>query len=96
MSDSQDFRPEAKLPDSPVSIYDEWLTTEGAAIYLNLSVVYLKQARTSGILCGRKAPPFRKVGRKAMYRYEDLANWVNQFPVQTVLSSVDQEADQAA
>ena len=40
----------------------------------------LKQSRHSGILFGRPAPPFLRLGRSIRYRLSDLLEFRDQFP----------------
>ena len=59
---------------------NELLTTEKAAEYLGYSARTLKQSRSSKLLCGVKAPPFRRIGTKTVrYKKSDLDGWVNEF-----------------
>lgn len=55
-------------------------TSEGAADLLTLSANTLKNSRSTGILCGRDAPPYIKLGKKVAYRRSDLLAWLKSFP----------------
>ena len=55
-------------------------TNEGAADLLTCSANTLKNSRSTGILFGREAPPFIKLGRKVAYRRKDLLDWIASFP----------------
>lgn len=70
-------------------IYRKLMNTDEASGYLKVAMNSLKLSRHSGMLCGRKAPPFRKMGRKVVYFIEDLDNWLEELPVYTNTSEFE-------
>lgn len=62
------------------------LDNREAAHHLNLSPKTLNNSRTSGLLCGVKAPPFKKLGKAVRYERAALDEWLAQFKEQTSTS----------
>lgn len=60
--------------------YPERMNTRVAASYLGFSVETLRASRSTGLLCNQPAPPFRKIGRHALYDRSSLDNWLSNFP----------------
>jgi len=61
------------------------MSTKEAAKYLGFSIQYLKQLRCSHQLIDNKlcaGPAYYKVGRKVIYRKNDLDIWFEQFRVE--------------
>lgn len=56
-----------------MTIHRTTVDTKDAAIYLGVSVDYMKRARVSG-----KGAAFIRIGRKIVYRISDLDNFLNQ------------------
>lgn len=54
-----------------------------AADYLSLSFRTLNNSRHTGILCGRKAPAYLKIGKTIRYKKQNLDEWLTQFNQQT-------------
>lgn len=53
------------------------LTEEECAIYLSVSKAFLRAARCTGTIPGRReAPPFVRLGRMIRYRRADLDAWI--------------------
>jgi hypothetical protein len=50
-----------------------------AALYLKSTANTLKNSRSTGILWGVPAPKYLKCGRRILYRFSELDNWINQF-----------------
>lgn len=59
------------------------LNSHKAAEYIGVAEYTLRRSRTAGILLGKEAPSYRKMGRKVIYELETLQNWRNQFEPQT-------------
>ncbi|MEH6473043.1 MAG: hypothetical protein V7752_17540 [Halopseudomonas sp.] len=57
--------------------------TPEAADFLKIKAETLKISRHTGMLCGRPAPAFRKIGRLVVYEQSVLEEWIKQIPVQT-------------
>ena len=55
------------------------MTCKQAADFLCCAEYTLRLSRTTGVLFNKKAPAYRKLGRKVMYDSKILADWVNQF-----------------
>lgn len=51
-----------------------------AAQHLLLSDSTLRKSRVTGILCGRPAPAYTKMGRNVFYDISDLDAWVKNLP----------------
>jgi hypothetical protein len=56
------------------------LDTHQAAAYLGVAYVTMRNSRTTGLLCGVRTPPFRKIGRRVVYLRTDLEQWLNDLP----------------
>jgi hypothetical protein len=56
------------------------LSNEEGAELLTISANTLRNSRSTGVLCGREAPPFIKMGRKIVYLKTDLIHWLESFP----------------
>lgn len=50
-----------------------------AAMLLHVSAHTLRNSRSTGTLCGRKAPPYIKMGGKVLYERADLLAWLDGF-----------------
>lgn len=59
------------------------LNTIKAARHLGVSPQTLRTSRTTGVLCGVKAPAYRKLTRHVVYDRATLDAWLDQFPEQT-------------
>lgn len=59
---------------------DVLLNDKSAAPILGIARSTLKQSRHTGILFGRPAPPFTKLGRSARYKLSALLEFRDQFP----------------
>ena len=55
------------------------LNNEEAAGILPVAANTLRNSRSTGILCGRKAPPFMKIGNRVYYLRADLEEWLGGF-----------------
>jgi hypothetical protein len=60
--------------------FEPLLTTTDAADLLGSEASTLKQSRHTGILFGKAAPPFVKMGRSARYKLSALLEFRDQFP----------------
>jgi excisionase family DNA binding protein len=67
----QPTEPTTPRADTPLDGERVVLTTDQAATYLGLSPTTLETLRTRG-----GGPPFVKLGRRVVYRSEDLATWL--------------------
>lgn len=66
---------------------DTRLTNIEAAKHLGFSPSTLNNSRSTGLLAGVKAPPYRKLGSKSIfYDRADLEAWIEQFELQTSTS----------
>lgn len=65
---------------SEMTSYDPLLPDEGAAEVLNSTKSSVKQSRYTGLLYGKPAPKFIKMGRSAKYRLSELLKFRDQFP----------------
>lgn len=52
-----------------------------AADYLGLTPATLRKSRSTGLLGGRLAPPFRKIGRSVRYPIAELEAWLQEAPL---------------
>lgn len=59
------------------------LSTEQAAIYIGMSVEYLKRARIDG-----KGPSFSKIGRRVVYQVKDLQSFLERHRQQNTCSKI--------
>ena len=55
------------------------LSSEEAAGILPVAANTLRNSRSTGILCGRKSPPFMKIGNRVYYLRSDLEEWLGGF-----------------
>ena len=60
--------------------FDPLLTTEEAAQIVGAEASTLKQSRHTGVLFGKQAPRFQKMGRSVRYRRSALSKFRSQFP----------------
>lgn len=56
-------------------------STRDAAAFLGCAPTTLKISRINGVLFGREAPKYRKLGRRVVYDRTELAAWLEQFDV---------------
>jgi len=54
--------------------------TGKAADYLGVPKTTLKLSRTTGLLCGRPAPAYKKLERAVLYEYRTLDAWLDDLP----------------
>lgn len=59
---------------------NQLMNTKQSASFLNVAEVTLRNSRVSGLLCGVKAPIYRKIGRKVVYLRSDLIDWFYSLP----------------
>jgi hypothetical protein len=59
---------------------DELLNDHKAAKFLSSTSASVRQSRYTGILFGKPAPRFIKLGRSTRYRLSELRNFLDQFP----------------
>ncbi len=62
------------------SAFDPFLSDVDAAKVLGSTSASLKQSRYTGVLFGRPAPKFIKMGRSAKYKLSTLLEFRDQFP----------------
>ena len=63
------------------------MTCKQAAEFLCCAEYTLRQSRSTGLLFNKKAPEYRKLGRKVVYDTQNLIGWLQQFdPVQNTSS----------
>ena len=75
---------------SYIPLTERYLSTEQASIILNTNPQNLRSARSSGLLFGRKAPPYRKLGtKKIAYDAIDLIAWVEEAPLIIVTTEAE-------
>ena len=55
------------------------MTCKQAAEFLCCAEYTLRLSRTTGLLFNKKAPEYRKLGRKVIYDTRTLIDWVKQF-----------------
>ena len=55
------------------------MNNEQAAFYLGIAEYTLRHSRSSGMLCGKSAPKFIKLGRMAQYKKVELDKFLAQF-----------------
>ena len=60
--------------------YDTLVSDKYAAPIVGARTSSLKQSRHTGLLFGKPAPPFIKLGRSVRYRKSDLEECRDQFP----------------
>ena len=51
-----------------------------AADYLQIAEATLRKSRVLGVLCGRPAPKYSKMGRTVLYKKAELDNWLSELP----------------
>lgn len=71
---------------------EEHFSTREAAEFLHLSAHTIRNARSTGTLCGRQSPPYIKMGGKVLYARTDLLHWLNGF---TKYNNTSQEISEA-
>jgi predicted DNA-binding transcriptional regulator AlpA len=64
-------------------LFDELLDNRAAARHLRLSPKTLNNSRSTGRLCGVRAPPFKKIGKSVRYERAALDDWLAQFKDQS-------------
>lgn len=79
-------RKQEVLPVNELESNRAILDNREAAHHLNLSPKTLNNSRTTGLLCGVKAPPFKKLGKAVRYDRAALDEWLAQFKEQTSTS----------
>ena len=55
------------------------MTCKQAAEFLCCAEYTLRLSRTTGVLFNKKAPAYRKLGRKVIYDIQTLIDWLKQF-----------------
>ena len=71
-----------------IPLTERYLSTWDVAKILNTSPTSIKEARCSGMLFGRPAPDYRKIGlRKIVYEAQIIIDWVESAPLQRVVGS---------
>ena len=60
----------------------KFLTSIKTARRLNISDAYLRRSRVEGLLGGRLAPPYIKIGTKVLYDQQDVEDWLTEIPKQ--------------
>lgn len=67
------------------------MTCKQAAEFLCCAEYTLRLSRTTGLLFNKRAPEYRKLGRKVIYDTRTLINWVKQFELirNTACNSVE-------
>lgn len=66
-----------------MTIDDPRFTTHQAARFIGCAPSTLKISRVTGTLLGRRAPAYRKLGRKVVYDRDVLQAWLEQFGTRT-------------
>jgi len=54
------------------------ISTDTAACLLNIKTGTLRLSRVRGLLGGRSAPKYLKIGRKVVYERAEIDRWINQ------------------
>ena len=62
-----------------MSDFEKYFCNTGAAGVLHVSPNTLRNSRSKGTLCGRRAPPYIKMGGKVLYAQSDLLEWLDGF-----------------
>jgi len=60
------------------------LQSGAAAAYVGVPDCEMRRSRSTGILWGKPAPPYRRVGKslsRALYAVSDLDSFLSQFPL---------------
>ena len=79
---SRKIQPAASFATDMPLLLDE----KRAALFLGVSLSYLRKARSEGAPEGRTpAPPFVRVGGRCLYRRADLELWAESLAVQRVV-----------
>ena len=68
-------------------------TNIGAAALLKCAGSTLKNSRSTGVLFGREAPQYIKMGRRVVYKRSDLLEWLEGFP--TYQNTTEEQMDEA-
>lgn len=69
------------------------MTCKQAAEFLCCAEYTLRQSRSTGLLFNKKAPVYRKLGRKVIYEYQNLIGWLEQFDLVHNTSSYSKEEE---
>jgi len=70
-----ELSPEVTSPEHPLRA--QYLTTKDLASVLNTAEPVIRQSRLSGVLFGRKAPEFIRIGeRKLVYKASTVIEWI--------------------
>ena len=73
-------------------ILKKYYKTNQAAEFLSINPAQLRGARVSGVLFGRPAPEFYKVGpRRVMYKLDDLIAFVESSPKSRITDAPEPE-----
>ena len=68
------------------------MTCKQAAEFLCCAEYTLRQSRSTGFLFNKKAPAYRKLGRKVIYNTKSLVEWLKQFELVQNTASYSTEA----
>ena len=68
------------------------MTCKQAAEFLCCAEYTLRLSRTTGVLFSKKAPAYRKLGRKVIYDIQTLVDWLKQFELVQSTASYSPEA----
>ena len=68
------------------------MTCKQAAKFLCCAEYTLRLSRTTGVLFSKKAPAYRKLGRKVIYDIQTLVDWLKQFELVQSTASYSPEA----
>ena len=69
------------------------MTCKQAAEFLCCAEYTLRQSRSTGLLFNKRAPEYRKLGRKVIYDTENLVSWLKQFNLNQNTSSSSEEEE---
>ena len=67
------------------------MTCQQAAEFLCCAEYTLRQSRSTGLLFNKRAPEYRKLGRKVIYETHNLIGWLEQFDRVQNTSSYSEE-----
>lgn len=67
------------------------MTCKQAAEFLCCAEYTLRQSRSTGFLFNKRAPEYRKLGRKVIYETQNLIGWLEQFDLVQNTSSYSKE-----
>lgn len=67
------------------------MTCKQAAEFLCCAEYTLRQSRSTGLLFNKRAPEYRKLGRKVIYETQNLIGWLEQFDLVQNTSSYSKE-----